>query len=230
MSDTDLLERALSQYRTVYRDPVREQNHRFVPRPDGLPGLVRVSTNLSDDQVLEVSLTQPDEVAVFVRTPPELWVLSIDPGKVSPKIVMKVKNDPSYIPTDKEMKSCQPEWTQDVEAVLYLEARGEIGRVTRAPQDFDTSGRSLKSPDFEDTAGGKEWDVKRYNSAYPKTTEEMKSDISDELTARPHEGVILDTRQLTPADIGRLHQAVTELVQQRHDWTERIKWFPEEPK
>ena len=98
------------------------------------------------------------------------------------------------------------------EVGLGLEERGEVpGPITRDP----TGGA-----EFID-ANGVEWDVKAYNSNFPNGFQPERIEQQLEMSRRLGENIMLDTRNLSSADLSKLREIVDA-----KDMGENVRFWP----
>lgn len=101
---------------------------------------------------------------------------------------------------------------QEARAAQGLEDSGQLPRVQRDP----TGGA-----DFIDETG-QAWDVKGFNSQYPKGYDLESATTKIATSLRDGENVILDTTKMSPADVSELRSA----VEANPDWAGKILWWP----
>jgi hypothetical protein len=109
-----------------------------------------------------------------------------------------------------------PKSTREAEVGIALEQQGKLKKPIRRDPRSDGG-------DFVD-ADGKVWDVKAFDSRWPPRKGGFKLDrdirkIGEVL--KQGEYIILDTQNLTPDHIEKLHEAI-----EANGWSDKILWYP----
>jgi WXG100 family type VII secretion target len=186
-----------------------------------------IVTLLDHPQVMEALAKNPEAMMLLIRKgSPELVESFAKHGDEAIQLALQYGDDGAYIATqydryqplaaDPAHAGIVSEKTLRESGVgLALEGRGQLpGPIVRYP---------TPAAEFTD-ATGQAWDVKTFNSNFPpkkggfevnKTMREIKSELDK------NENIILDTKDLTPAHIAQLKEAIEKAGIQ-----DQVLWYP----